>query len=93
MRSIISTRSAYFANGRSEVSWSASWKKPIECPDCSYDPPRSSIGQRLDHALANAATAFSTPGPDTASAAPMRPPMNETACAAYVAGISWRMPV
>ena len=71
---MFSARRAYFAKGAMEATCSASWKKPMFCPVCSPAPPSSSIGQRFDQALAKAATAFSAPGPETASAAPMRPP-------------------
>ena len=81
-RSVVCARVANFAYGRTGVSRSASWKSPIPTLVVSPAPPSMSSGQRLAQALANAAVAFSAPGPETSNDAPTRPVRYEVACAA-----------
>ena len=67
--------SAHFTNGFAASTWGASWKSPRADSATFAAPPISSIGQQFASALPSAEMAFVMPGPETTSAAEMRPCM------------------
>src|SRR6185295_18208346 len=73
-------------------TWRSSWKAPMPLRHDSEAPPMQIIGQPFCCALARPARACTTPGPDTTRQTPGRPVRYPTACAAYEADCSLRIP-
>ena len=82
----------YLTKGRAASTWGATWKSPRLAIPRLLAPPSRIIGQQFASALPRALIALVMPGPETTSAAEMRPLMYDTACAANAAACSCRTP-
>ena len=87
---MLSGVAASFVSGRTNGTWSISCSEPIPQRPAGARPPRTSIGEWFDWALAIALIPFVTPGPAVSAQTPGSRVTFAQPSAANAAVDSWR---